>query len=218
MAISITSNIDTINVMDIQSNKIDIKDEKVNIKKVIFNPPATIVLWEDGKKTVVKCNPEDKYDKLVGLLLCIAKYAFGNTGKYNRELDKWCPEEPVEAECNNKSDENYTIFHDDEIMKNLKSVIYRLTDEYLIKAYVELNAWKLPEYFTGIISLPTYVYDNFKSLPIKIRNKSITPIIQMVKDEIVQRNYERYLEQLPPFEYDNMKSIYTWERYQEDEH
>ena len=31
----------------------------VSIRKVIFNDPATIVLWSDGSKTVVKCGPED---------------------------------------------------------------------------------------------------------------------------------------------------------------
>lgn len=34
----------------------------VSIRKVIFNDPATVVLWSDGTKTVVKCGPEDKFD------------------------------------------------------------------------------------------------------------------------------------------------------------
>jgi len=39
-----------------------------SIKRVIFNPPATIVFWEDGTKTVVKTSPHDKYDKEKGIL------------------------------------------------------------------------------------------------------------------------------------------------------
>lgn len=31
----------------------------VSIRKVIFSNPATIVLWSDGTKTVVKCGPDD---------------------------------------------------------------------------------------------------------------------------------------------------------------
>lgn len=31
----------------------------VCIRKVIFNDPATVVLWSDGTKTVVKCGPND---------------------------------------------------------------------------------------------------------------------------------------------------------------
>lgn len=53
------------------------------IKKVIFNDPATIILWKDGTKTVVKCQEGDVYDKKIGFLLAIAKKYFGNTGKFN---------------------------------------------------------------------------------------------------------------------------------------
>ena len=62
------------------------------IKKVHFNDPATIVLWADGTKTVVKCGEEDIYDPQTGLLMCIAKKAFGNTGKFNDVLREWIPE------------------------------------------------------------------------------------------------------------------------------
>lgn len=51
------------------------------IKKVIFNAPATIVLWEDGTKTVVKCDREI-YDYEKGLAMCFAKKALGNKGNY----------------------------------------------------------------------------------------------------------------------------------------
>lgn len=36
------------------------------IEKVIFNKPATIVFWNDGTKTVVKCCEKDSYDREVG--------------------------------------------------------------------------------------------------------------------------------------------------------
>lgn len=39
------------------------------IVKVIFNDPATIVFWDDGKKTVVKCQGGDKFDEKKGLIL-----------------------------------------------------------------------------------------------------------------------------------------------------
>ena len=58
---------------------------KFKVKKVVFNPPATIVIWGDGTKTVVKCDPEDAYDKMTGLALCYMKKALGNT---SRELNK----------------------------------------------------------------------------------------------------------------------------------
>lgn len=62
------------------------------IKKVIFNEPATIVLWNDGTKTVVKCQEGDTYDKEKGLALCIAKKALGNKGNFNNEFKRWLEE------------------------------------------------------------------------------------------------------------------------------
>lgn len=81
------------------------KDRPIpKIKKVIFNPPATIVLWADGTKTAVKCQEDDPYDKYrseklgrpslyydpeKGLAMCIAKKALGNKGNYYNEFKKW---------------------------------------------------------------------------------------------------------------------------------
>ena len=54
---------------------------KLQYKRVVFNPPATIVLWEDGTKTVVKCGENDVYDPEKGLALCFMKKALGNTSR-----------------------------------------------------------------------------------------------------------------------------------------
>lgn len=55
--------------------------EKLSYKDVIFNDPATIVLWEDGTKTVVKCDSKDVYDPTTGLALCFMKKALGNSSR-----------------------------------------------------------------------------------------------------------------------------------------
>lgn len=60
------------------------------IKNVIFNKKATVVFWADGTKTIVKCQPGDKYDPEKGLLACMAKKLYGGNG-FNRALAKWCP-------------------------------------------------------------------------------------------------------------------------------
>ena len=68
------------------------------IKNVIFNDPATIVFWEDGTKTVVKCQDGDEFDPEKGLAMAIAKKAYGNKGSYCNKLKKWLPkEEPVDT-------------------------------------------------------------------------------------------------------------------------
>ena len=63
------------------------------IKNVIFNDPATIVFWEDGTKTVVKCQDGDEFDPEKGLAMAIAKKAYGNKGSYCNKLKKWIPKE-----------------------------------------------------------------------------------------------------------------------------
>lgn len=61
------------------------------IEKVIFNNPATVVIWSDGTKTIVKCQPGDKYSEEVGLALCISKKYLGNKGNFNEVFKKWIP-------------------------------------------------------------------------------------------------------------------------------
>ena len=51
--------------------------------KAVFNDPATIVFWDDGTKTVVKCQEGDVYDEREGFLLCCAKKLMGGNGRYN---------------------------------------------------------------------------------------------------------------------------------------
>lgn len=69
-----------------------IKAEYVpSIKKVIFNNPATIVFWNDGTKTTVKCSERDEYSEEVGLAMAISKKAFGNKGNFNEVFKKYIP-------------------------------------------------------------------------------------------------------------------------------
>ena len=68
---------------------------KLNIKKVVFNNPATVVFWDDGTKTVVKCENEG-YDPEKGLAMAIAKKALGNQGNYYNQIRKWLPEKDKE--------------------------------------------------------------------------------------------------------------------------
>lgn len=62
--------------------------KRKSIKEVIFNNPATIILWADGTKTVVKCKDGDKYDKQTGFLICYLKGIVGNKTLL-KEIDKW---------------------------------------------------------------------------------------------------------------------------------
>lgn len=60
-----------------------------SIKNVIFAPPATIVYWSDGSKTVVKCSEKDVFDPEKGLAMAIAKRCGGNKDSYYKEIQNW---------------------------------------------------------------------------------------------------------------------------------
>ena len=62
------------------------------IKRVIYSDPATIVLWKDGTKTVVKCKNE-KFDPEKGLAMAFSKKMLGNKGNYYNVFKKWLPDE-----------------------------------------------------------------------------------------------------------------------------
>lgn len=62
--------------------------DKFDIKDVIFNNPATIVLWADGTKTVVKAENEP-FDPEKGLAMAIAKKALGNNYGYYDTFKKY---------------------------------------------------------------------------------------------------------------------------------
>lgn len=67
-------------------------EKKETIKEVIFNDPATIVIWSDNSKTVVKCQPGDTYSKELGLAMCISKKYLGNKGNFNETFKKYIKE------------------------------------------------------------------------------------------------------------------------------
>ena len=59
------------------------------IKNVIFNGPATIVLWADGTKTVVKAQEGETFDPEKGIAMAISKKALGNKYSYYNTFKKY---------------------------------------------------------------------------------------------------------------------------------
>lgn len=71
----------------------------IDIKKVIFNDPATIVFWADGTKTVVKCADFDIFDPEKGLAMAICKRVYGE--RFHSVFKEFLPEEDEESEYPN---------------------------------------------------------------------------------------------------------------------
>ena len=61
----------------------------LHVKKIIFNPPATIMLWEDGTKTVVKAAPGTEFNPYHGFTAAVAKKLYGNNSRVNKIMNKW---------------------------------------------------------------------------------------------------------------------------------
>lgn len=72
----------------------DTVSESIGIKKVIFNDPATIVFWNDGTKTVVKCKEGDLFTYEMGIYAATLKKIFGATyGQYKKDVNHIIDEE-----------------------------------------------------------------------------------------------------------------------------
>lgn len=136
------------------------------IKKVIFNDPATIVLWRDGSKTVVKTQNGEKYDPEKGFAMAVAKKHFGNTGNYYDVFKKWVPYETAKED----EDETINIYGDGTLL----AVMTPIKNPGPVKDYFDMgNEW------TGVLNDKKYarvevtfyisnkitVYDKFIVVP-----------------------------------------------------
>lgn len=73
---------------------------RTEIKDVIFNPPATIIKWADGTKTVVKTQGDEAYDPEKGFAMAVTKKYFGNEGNYYNEINNWVSKYKVKQVSN----------------------------------------------------------------------------------------------------------------------
>lgn len=106
---------------------------RFTIKNVIFNPPATIVFWQDGTKTVVKCGEHDIYDPEKGIAMAIAKKALGNKGNYYNSIKEWLPVDYVPYMGDHNDTTKYGFRYDTRQFYAGKSKIVCAGDCYHVK-------------------------------------------------------------------------------------
>lgn len=92
---------------DIHLNKIP------EIVDVIFNDPATIVLWSDGTKTVVKTQEGEPYDPEKGMAMAFSKKLMGDNKRdyyhtFLHYLKKYNKQQPKEDSKPNLESNFYT--------------------------------------------------------------------------------------------------------------
>lgn len=78
----------------------------VDIKRVDFNGPATIIFWTDDTKTVSVCEKQDVYDKEKGFLIAYAKKNAVKKNKLIDDIDKWLLEPKEEKKKETKAKVN----------------------------------------------------------------------------------------------------------------
>lgn len=64
---------------------IDVALDVLAVNKVIFNPPATIVYWKDGTKTVVQCY-DDIFSEEHGFAMACMRKIYGSRGKFKAQF------------------------------------------------------------------------------------------------------------------------------------
>lgn len=57
-------------------------------KQIIYSGNRTIVLWNDGGKTIVKCAESQEYDEYTGFVAALAKKMYGSTSKVKKIINK----------------------------------------------------------------------------------------------------------------------------------
>ena len=130
------------------------------VKRAIFNPPATVILWDDGTKSVVKCQNGEPFDAEKGFVMAYLKKLLGNDNTFNKEITRWVDyEEPVDKDCVDKGcvdkhcDTNEPLTTE-ELMKmdgrrvwlsSIKGGIETFTDHYCSWHIVDVSEEKLVE-------------------------------------------------------------------------
>lgn len=68
-----------------------------NIDRIICSPPATIIIWKNGNKSIVKCMDTDIYNPEQGIAMCLLKEML--SADTYRELKKIMEKKTEEHNC-----------------------------------------------------------------------------------------------------------------------
>lgn len=80
-----------------------IPSDIVKIRKVVYDNPNTVVVWDDDTVTKCKCSEYDKYDEEKGLLICILKKFCGSQEVID-VLNSWIPEPTIISEVEGRKE------------------------------------------------------------------------------------------------------------------
>lgn len=94
---------------------------QITPRKVIFSGPKTIVIWEDGTKTIVGCAEGQEYDEYAGFCAALAKKIFGTTAKAKRMMNTHKTVNTPKELCQKEDIDYEAIKH--QITENLRNAL-----------------------------------------------------------------------------------------------
>lgn len=119
-------------------------ERRPRVKRAIFNPPATVILWDDGTKSVVKCQNGEPFDAEKGFVMAYLKKLLGNDNTFNKEIARWvkydAPVAPVESTTdgvvsNERSNVKFNTGDRARIVRNLHGHFFKLGTIVKLKKY-----------------------------------------------------------------------------------
>lgn len=120
-------------VAAIKAGEYMIRVKGTDIRDIIFNGPATIILWRDGSKTVIKLQKGDRWDPEKAVAMAVMKKVFGTneTGSNYLEFVKPYIEKALEG---HKGCEETKKDPADELVEMAQDLIVEMTYKGATKA------------------------------------------------------------------------------------
>lgn len=88
------------------------------VKRIVFNPPATIVFWFDGTKTVVKCGKDQPFNPYYGFCAAVTKRMLGHNCAINRHIDEYVAQ--MDKKAAKKYEDSYLEFNNKKAIEKLQ--------------------------------------------------------------------------------------------------
>lgn len=106
-----------------------------------------------------------------------------------------------------------TIFNNEEVINKIKVFFESQTIIQLVNTYDSLNHWRMPRPIAEILGMPNYLYDQFDLFSVGIKSRSITPLMYIIKEEIIKKTVKQLKTQIAV-----SSEGQTWEEFIINEH
>lgn len=85
-------------ITEVKPISVPAKPKFINNIYINEEKKTVCVLWTNGEKTIVKCQPGEEFDAEKGIALCFMKRAYKNRGCYNDVFKEYIPKAEVQID------------------------------------------------------------------------------------------------------------------------